>query len=132
MTFLEDALRIITQWSDQLLYLHDYRHSMAHLDGRRARLILLFCSSLRPYPSLPDHQRPRYGLLFYTGHCPKVLRLCCCGPDWCCCYASPWIWTHLRSQLLPSQSVCDGWPIDGPLGFMGSQIEGFCRSAINR
>jgi ER-derived vesicles protein len=27
VTFLEDALRIVTQWSDQLLYLHDYRHS---------------------------------------------------------------------------------------------------------
>jgi hypothetical protein len=27
VTFLEDALRIITQWGDQLLYLHDYRHS---------------------------------------------------------------------------------------------------------
>lgn len=26
VTFLEDALRIITQWNDQLLYLHDYRH----------------------------------------------------------------------------------------------------------
>lgn len=26
VTFLEDALRILTQWSDQLLYLHDYRH----------------------------------------------------------------------------------------------------------
>merc|ERR1711977_660256 len=26
VTFLEDALRIITQWSDQLTYLHDYRH----------------------------------------------------------------------------------------------------------
>lgn len=25
VTFLEDALRIITQWSDQLTYLHDYR-----------------------------------------------------------------------------------------------------------
>lgn len=31
VTFLEDALRIITQWSDQLLYLHDYRHSMSNL-----------------------------------------------------------------------------------------------------
>lgn len=29
VTFIEDALRIITQWSDQLLYLHDYRHSMS-------------------------------------------------------------------------------------------------------
>lgn len=27
VTFLEDALRIITQWNDQLLYLRDYRHS---------------------------------------------------------------------------------------------------------
>ncbi|KAI4138764.1 MAG: hypothetical protein L6R39_006620 [Caloplaca ligustica] len=27
VTFLEDALRIITQWSDQLIYLKDYRHS---------------------------------------------------------------------------------------------------------
>lgn len=27
VTFLEDALRIITQWGDQLVYLHDYRHS---------------------------------------------------------------------------------------------------------
>lgn len=26
VTFLEDALRIITQWSDQLSYLHDFRH----------------------------------------------------------------------------------------------------------
>lgn len=26
VTFLEDALRIITQWSDQLAYLKDYRH----------------------------------------------------------------------------------------------------------
>ena len=27
-TFLEDSVRIPTQWSDQLLYLHDYRGSM--------------------------------------------------------------------------------------------------------
>lgn len=27
VTFLEDALRILTQWSDQLEYLHQYRHS---------------------------------------------------------------------------------------------------------
>lgn len=33
VTFLEDALRIITQWNDQLLYLHDYRHSMLPLDA---------------------------------------------------------------------------------------------------
>lgn len=31
VTFLEDALRILTQWSDQLVYLHDYRHSKSFL-----------------------------------------------------------------------------------------------------
>ena len=31
VTFLEDALRIVTQWSDQLLYLHDYRHSECNI-----------------------------------------------------------------------------------------------------
>lgn len=28
VTFIEDSLRILTQWSDQLLYLRDYRQSM--------------------------------------------------------------------------------------------------------
>ena len=28
-TFLEDALRIITQWNDQLTYLKEYRKSMS-------------------------------------------------------------------------------------------------------
>ena len=27
-TFIEDALRIVTQWGDQLTYLRDYRKSM--------------------------------------------------------------------------------------------------------
>lgn len=27
VTFLEDALRIVTQWSDQLSYLNEHRHS---------------------------------------------------------------------------------------------------------
>ena len=31
VTFLEDALRILTQWNDQLTYLHDYRRSMTFL-----------------------------------------------------------------------------------------------------
>ena len=30
VTFLEDALRIMTQWSDQLEYLHTYRYSEFH------------------------------------------------------------------------------------------------------
>jgi SURF4 family len=31
VTFLEDALRILTQWSDQLVYLKDFRHSSSAL-----------------------------------------------------------------------------------------------------
>ena len=27
VTFIEDSLRILTQWSDQLVYLRDFRHS---------------------------------------------------------------------------------------------------------
>lgn len=27
VTFIEDAVRIMTQWGDQLQYLRDYRHS---------------------------------------------------------------------------------------------------------
>lgn len=30
VTFLEDALRILTQWTDQLVYLRDFRHSTLH------------------------------------------------------------------------------------------------------
>lgn len=43
VTFLEDALRIITQWPDQLTYLRDYRHSklLPRLEQRMA-------SALRP------------------------------------------------------------------------------------
>ena len=33
VTFLEDALRIITQWGDQLTYLRDYRHSLSLLSS---------------------------------------------------------------------------------------------------
>lgn len=38
VTFLEDALRIITQWNDQLLYLHDYRHSKSQSPHRTEHL----------------------------------------------------------------------------------------------
>ncbi|APA14681.1 hypothetical protein SS1G_06678 [Sclerotinia sclerotiorum 1980 UF-70] len=49
VTFLEDALRIITQWSDQLLYLHDYRHipsGLTHLFLIVNVLAMISCSTL--------------------------------------------------------------------------------------
>ncbi|KAI9839886.1 MAG: hypothetical protein M1819_000078 [Sarea resinae] len=49
VTFLEDALRIITQWSDQLLYLHDYRHipyGLTHLFLAVNVVAMLTCSIL--------------------------------------------------------------------------------------
>ncbi|KAM0723091.1 hypothetical protein Q7P37_001291 [Cladosporium fusiforme] len=48
VTFLEDALRILTQWSDQLVYLHDYRHipsGITHL-FLIVNVIAMFASSL--------------------------------------------------------------------------------------
>ncbi|KAI9734121.1 MAG: hypothetical protein M1818_006676 [Claussenomyces sp. TS43310] len=49
VTFLEDALRIMTQWSDQLVYLHDYRHippGLTHLFLLSNVLAMLSCSTL--------------------------------------------------------------------------------------
>ena len=34
VTFLEDALRILTQWSDQLVYLREFRHSKSCSDNK--------------------------------------------------------------------------------------------------
>ncbi|KAL9081800.1 MAG: hypothetical protein Q9159_007007 [Coniocarpon cinnabarinum] len=49
VTFLEDALRIITQWSDQLVYLRDYRHipaGITHLFLLSNVLAMTSCSFL--------------------------------------------------------------------------------------
>ncbi|KAK1781910.1 SURF4 family-domain-containing protein [Copromyces sp. CBS 386.78] len=49
VTFIEDALRIITQWNDQLLYLHDYRHipnGVTHLFLLVNVLAMASCSTL--------------------------------------------------------------------------------------
>ncbi|KAG0643026.1 SURF4 family-domain-containing protein [Tuber brumale] len=49
VTFLEDALRIVTQWSDQLLYLHDYRRipwGLTHLFLAANVVAMLICSVL--------------------------------------------------------------------------------------
>jgi len=49
VTFIEDALRIITQWNDQLLYLHDYRHipsGLTHLFLILNVIAMATCSTL--------------------------------------------------------------------------------------
>ncbi|TGJ82586.1 hypothetical protein E0Z10_g6184 [Xylaria hypoxylon] len=49
VTFLEDALRIITQWSDQLVYLNSYRHipsGLTHLFLLVNVIAMLSCSTL--------------------------------------------------------------------------------------
>ncbi|KAK5990698.1 Surfeit locus-like protein [Cladobotryum mycophilum] len=49
VTFLEDALRIIMQWNDQLLYLHDYRHipgGITHLFCLYNIFVMAACSVL--------------------------------------------------------------------------------------
>ncbi|OAA37276.1 COPII-coated vesicle protein SurF4/Erv29 [Beauveria brongniartii RCEF 3172] len=49
VTFLEDALRILTQWNDQLIYLRDYRHipsGITHIFLLSNVLAMLACSIL--------------------------------------------------------------------------------------
>ncbi|ORY66250.1 SURF4 family-domain-containing protein [Pseudomassariella vexata] len=49
VTFLEDALRILTQWSDQLLYLHDYRgfpNGLNHMFLMVNVLTMVACATL--------------------------------------------------------------------------------------
>ncbi|KAI1824505.1 SURF4 family-domain-containing protein [Xylaria intraflava] len=49
VTFLEDALRIITQWSDQLVYLNTYRHipsGLTHLFLIVNVIAMISCSTL--------------------------------------------------------------------------------------
>ncbi|KAI0910495.1 SURF4 family-domain-containing protein [Ustulina deusta] len=49
VTFLEDALRIITQWNDQLVYLNSYRHipsGLTHLFLIVNVIAMVSCSSL--------------------------------------------------------------------------------------
>jgi len=49
VTFIEDALRIITQWNDQLLYLHDYRgipSGLTHIFLLVNILTMATCSTL--------------------------------------------------------------------------------------
>ncbi|KAL1879929.1 hypothetical protein VTK73DRAFT_6625 [Phialemonium thermophilum] len=49
VTFLEDALRIVTQWNDQLLYLRDYRHiprGITHLFLIANVIAMVTCSTL--------------------------------------------------------------------------------------
>ncbi|KAI4134029.1 MAG: hypothetical protein LQ347_001869 [Umbilicaria vellea] len=49
VTFLEDALRILTQWTDQLVYLHDYRHiprGLTHLFLLVNVVAMVVCSTM--------------------------------------------------------------------------------------
>ncbi|KAK1834787.1 putative COPII-coated vesicle protein SurF4/Erv29 [Podospora conica] len=78
VTFIEDAIRIVTQWSDQLLYLHDYRHipnGLTHLFLLVNVIAMSICSTLvimRKYPEyavggligVVISQALGYGLIF--------------------------------------------------------------------
>ncbi|KAI9171435.1 Surfeit locus protein [Paramyrothecium foliicola] len=78
VTFIEDALRIMTQWNDQLLYLHDYRKipsGITHLFLLFNVLAMLSCSTLVIIRKYSDYavaglmgvvitQALGYGLLF--------------------------------------------------------------------
>lgn len=124
VTFLEDALRIITQWSDQLLYLHDYRHSMPCLSAIGTKLTDFSSSSIWAYPPLPHNKRSRHVFMFDPRYCAKILRLRSCWINRCRRHTSAWVWIDLRSELLPPQPVCHGWTIDGTFRLVDPQIKG--------
>ena len=76
VTFLEDALRIITQWSDQLIYLHDYRHSMLCLSSEypsAAANIAIYHSSCRADAPLSNYKRHCHDYLLLHDYRPKEL-----------------------------------------------------------
>merc|ERR1712098_1020460 len=130
VTFLEDALRIITQWSDQLLYLHDYRHipyGLTHLFLMINVIAMVSCSSLVIARKYSDYavggligvvitQALGYGLIFdlnlehLESHCCpfgiRGLRYGCCWIQgqvqrhYACCY--PQCVQPLGQQLLDS------------------------------
>lgn len=78
VTFLEDALRILTQWSDQLLYLHDYRgfySGLNHLFLIINVITMVSCSTMVVMRKFPEYavaglmgvvviQAFGYGLIF--------------------------------------------------------------------
>lgn len=139
VTFLEDALRIITQWSDQILYLHDYRHS-THAQSSKTgsfynwqQFTDFVCdSSQRTYPSVPHRQCSRNGRLLRPRHRPPSLRICRRWSHRCCRYPGARLRSDLRPELLPAQPVCHGRSPDGPVRLVGPEDQGIRRPAPDR
>lgn len=116
-TFIEDALRIMTQWSDQLLYLHDYRHSKYSLSYLLKLSITNTensASPMGPHSPLPPHQCHCNDLLLHPRHHPQIPRGRSLWPHWSGSYPSPWLRPHLRPQLLPPQLERHGRSHHGP------------------
>lgn len=133
VTFLEDALRIITQWRDQLSYLHDYRHSKPSTPW--GIFFLNHLAKIYDYSShwsqsyVPHTQRHRHDILLFPGHYTKTLRLRCRWTHRRSHHSSSWLWPHLRSQLFPPQPFGNGRSSHGTFRFMGPQNEGFRRTS---
>ena len=126
VTFLEDALRIITQWSDQLSYLHDYRHSKFHptkfafLYSTSTSLriqnshthpqikLLTARSPNRPQPPLPPPQRPRHDFLLFVDNNTQARPRRSGRSNRRSHNPSPGLRPDLRPELLPAQPVCHG------------------------
>ena len=99
-TFIEDAIRIMTQWSDQLLYLHDYRHSTIPPSFPSLQIpspaILTYPSTMGPNPPLPPRQCHRHVHLLHPSHHPQIPRIRRLRPNRRCRNASPRLWPYLR------------------------------------
>ena len=137
VTFLEDALRIITQWGDQLVYLHDYRHSKPippQQQGTQLETwVLIECrSSQRDNTPLPRSQRHRHDHLLDPHHHPQTQRIRRHRAGRRRRDPSPRLRPHLRPQLLPAQPQRHGRPAHGPLRQLGAEEVRPGRSTADR
>jgi hypothetical protein len=137
VTFIEDALRIITQWNDQLSYLSDYRHSApppstaAELEealvlvlaakSTTLTFVAVWHSSMGLDPSLPGAERDCDADGVGAGDRPAAFgvrgrRTFRGGYN-----ASTRIRSHFRPQLLPPQPFSPRRAADGVVGLVPPQ-----------
>ena len=125
VTFYEDALRITTQWKDQLWYLQtcvllDYTPARAETFQTATGIsigvyriysffsILLYVFPV-PCPLLYNDHRVGHVIGFHGGNVETVHRICRPGTFVRRGCPGLWIWADFRSQFLPAQPERDRW-----------------------
>merc|ERR1711939_1044455 len=114
VTFIEDAIRIITQWNDQLTYLRDFRH----IPWGLTHLFLIFNVITMSVCSVLVIMR-RYGEYAVGGLLSVVV-------------PSTRIRPYFRSELLPPEPVRHWWPAHGARRQLCQEDQSICWTALDR